>query len=406
MVWQAMKQSLRATGLALMLAPALLAPLSGPVAAQSSEFSPAAHVNGRVITAYELDQRIAMMQAFRQPGDLPTLALQSLIEDALRRQAAKAAGVSVAPDQVQAGMSEFAARAQLPIDQFLAELDKVGVASETLRDFVEAGLLWREAVRAHYGGVTITEAEIDRAIGAGAASGGETRLLLSEIVLPTDKDFDAMALANRIHETATTARAFSVAARDFSQAPTAPNGGQLGWIGVSALPPELAPTLQALKVGEMTVPLPLGQTVQLFFLRDISQAAGDAKAGNQVEYMSFAAPPGMALAPLSAGLDRCDDVYGLARGLPADSVQKVSLAEGAVPAGLRSALARLDPGESAVLPGPGGGEMLVMLCSRAPASAVPPSRDDIRGQLLNSRLNLLATAYLEELRSNAIITLQ
>ena len=47
-----------------------------------------------------------------------------------------------------------------------------------------------------------------------------------------------------------------------------------------------------------------------------------------------------------------------------------------------------------------------MLCSRKPASDLPPSRDDIANRLLNDRLGYLATGYLEELRANAIITVQ
>jgi peptidyl-prolyl cis-trans isomerase SurA len=404
MVYHATMQGLRAAALVLGL---LVTALSGPLAAKDSAFSAAARVNGRVITRFELDQRIALMSAFRQPGDLPQLAMQGLIEDALRREAAATLAVTVAPEEVQAGLTEFAARGKLTPEQFMDELDKAGVFPETMRDFVEAGLLWRAAVRARYSDRTrITEAEVDRAIGAGAASGGDLRLLLSEIVLPLETTPDALALAQRIRLTATNARTFSTAARNFSKAPTAGNGGQLGWLDVAALPPELAPSILALKVGEMTAPLTLGDTVQIFFLRDLSQGKGEAKGAAQVDYIRFFAPAGLDLAALAPALDRCDDVYGLARGLAPEAVQRATLAEAGLPGDLRAALSRLDPGETALLPGVGGAASLVMVCSRMPASQVPPSRDEVRGALLNDRLGLLATAYLEELRANAIITLE
>jgi hypothetical protein len=44
-----------------------------------------------------------------------------------------------------------------------------------------------------------------------------------------------------------------------------------------------------------------------------------------------------------------------------------------------------------------------MLCARAPHSEVPPSRDDIENDLLNRKLGLLAAAFMEKLRSEAII---
>lgn len=378
-----------------------------PLAAQDDGFSAAATVNAQVITRYELDQRIRMMTAFRQPGNIPELALNSLIDDALRRDAARQAEISAAPEEIQAGMAEFASRANMPIEKFLEELGKAGVAPETLRDFVEAGLLWRDVVRTKFRPTTrISEAEIDRAIGAGAASGGEKRVLLSEIILPLGTEVDAMALAQRIRQTATSSQSFSVAAKNFSKAPSANAGGQLGWIGTSALPPALAPTILALEVGQMTDPIVTDASVQLYFLRDVSQAEGEAKGASEVEYIQFFAPAGLDLAGLSKGLDTCDDVYDLARGFPPEVVQRATLSEAGLPGGLGATISRLDPGETAILTGEAGTASLVMLCRRAPASDFAPSRDDVANTLLNNRLGLLATAYLEELRSNAFITVK
>ena len=383
-------------GLAVALTVAL------PALAQEDGFAPAVTVNGRVISQYELRQRVLMMTLFRQPGDIPALALDSQIDDALRRDAAKRLEVAVSPEEIQGGMVEFAARANLPVEQFLEELAKGGVAVETLRDFVEAGLLWRGVVRARFSeGATVSPAEIDRAIGAGAGAGGDTRVLLSEIILPTGGTVDAMALAQRLKLTATTPQKFSMAAQDYSKASTARAGGQLGWIPVSALPPQIAPRILALKVGEVTDPIAIAGAVQLFLLRDISQAGGDAKGAPQVDYARFFAPAGSDIAALRRTLDTCDDLYDLGRALPAEAVQRATVIEAGLPGDIRAAIAGLDPGESAEVAGG-----LVMLCNRQPASDLPASRDDIANSLLNNRLGYLATGYLEELRSNAIITVQ
>ena len=389
--------------LSLMLRAVVLALLVAlPALAQEDGFAPAATVNGRVISQYEVRQRVLMMSIFRQPGDISALALQSLIDDALRRDAARRLDVAVSPDEVKGGMTEFAARANLPIEKFLEELAKGGVAPETLRDFVEAGLIWRGVVRARFASATqISAAEIDRAIGAGAGSGGDTRVLLSEIILPTGGEVDAMALARRLKLTATTPQRFSMAAQDYSKAPTARAGGQLGWISVAALPPQIAPRILALQVGEVTEPIVMTGAVQLFLLRDISQGEGDAKGAPMVDYARFFAPAGSDLAAMRASLDTCDDLFDLGRALPPEALQRATLAEAGLPADLRAAVVSLDPGETAILSG-----SIVMLCSRRPASDLPPSRDDIANRLLNDRLGYLATGYLEELRANAIITVQ
>ena len=381
---------------------ALMLAVTAPAIAQEDGFAAAAVVNGRVISQYELRQRVLMMSLFRQPGDIPALAMTSLIDDALRRDAARKLGVTVSPDEIKGGMTEFAARANLPVEKFLEELGKGGVAAETLRDFVEAGQLWRGVVRAKFAATTrISDAEIDRAIGAGAASGGDLRVLLSEIILPTGGAVDAMMLARRLKLTATTPQTFAMAAQDYSKAPSAKAGGQLGWIPVTALPPQIAALILALKVGEVTEPIAVTGAVQLFLLRDLSQGAGEVKGAAVVDYARLTAPAGSDLAAMRATLDTCDDLYDLGRGLPAEAIQRATVPEGSLPGDVGAALAALDPGESAVL-----GGSLVMLCSRAPAAEVAASRGDVSTNLLNGKLALLAFGYLEELRSNAIIKIQ
>ena len=377
-----------------------------PALAQEDGFAPAVFVNGRVISQYEVRQRVLFMSLLRQPGDITTLAVESLIDDALRRDAAKKLEVSVSPDEVKGGMIEFAGRAKLPIDDFMQALAKGGVAPETLRDFVEAGLLWRAVVRSKFSeSADISDAEIDRAIGAGAASGGEMRVLLSEIILPTGTDVDAMALAQRLKLTATTAPTFAMAAQNYSKAPSARAGGQLGWIPVSALPPAIAPRILALKIGDVTDPIPIQGAVQLFLLRDLSIGAGDAKGASEVEYAQFFAPSGTDLAAVMATLDTCDDLYDLAKGLPAETLQRATMPEGALPGALGSAIAGLDPGEATIV-ATANTPSVIMLCNRLPQSDLPASRDDVSSNLLNTKLGLLAGAYLEELRSNAIIKTQ
>ena len=146
--------------------------------------------------------------------------------------------------------------------------------------------------------------------------------------------------------------------------------------------------------------------VQLFLLRDLSQGEGEAKGAAQVDYARFFVPAGSDIATMRATLDTCDDLYDLGRFLPPEALERATLPEAGLPGDLRAALASLDPGESTVFPAASGVTSIVMLCSRRPGSEVPPSRDDVRANLLNGKLGLLAAAYLEELRSNAIIKIE
>jgi peptidyl-prolyl cis-trans isomerase SurA len=94
----------------------------------------------------------------------------------------------------------------------------------------------------------------------------------------------------------------------------------------------------------------------------------------------------------------------VAKGLPEDRLIRESQPQSAVGGDIGAVLATLDAGETSTRLSRNGWRVLVMLCSRGPAPDLQPEREVVREQLLNQRLSALADIYLEELRSEAIIT--
>lgn len=378
-----------------------------PVAAQNL-FAPRLIVNDRAITNFEVEQRTQMLRLFRAPGDLDEEAVKALVEDRLRMAAAKDLNIKATPDQIKAGMEEFAGRANLNAEQFLTALQQAGVSGQTFRDFVEAGLVWREVIRRKFGPkANITEAEIDRAI---AASNTNTalRVLISELVIPAPpgQEGRVMALARQLKSQIKTEGGFASAARRYSATATAGRGGRLDWMPISNLPPAIAPLVLGLAPGEVSDPVEMGGAVGLFQLRGIEEIQGAAPKSVSVDYAQYLLPSGKGAAENAAKLrskvDTCNDLYGLAKGQPEDRLVRKTQNLGEVPTNIAMELAKLDPNES-IDYASGGAHVLLMLCKREPVLDVPPSRDDIRSQLVNLRLGSLAQSYLEELRANAII---
>ena len=380
---------------------------TNPARAEGGLFSPAVTVNGTVITHFELAQRLAFLQALQQTGDLEQRALNDLIDDRLQMDAAKSFGITLGEPDVRAGMAEFAARANLSVEDFINAIAQAGVEPQSFRDFVKAGLVWRTVLRAQFGGrLTVAEAEIDRRIAQGGASGGPLRALLSELVLPDDGKSDAMALAVKIRAKMKSPTDFNNAARIFSKSSTAASGGALGWIDTTTLPPQVAQALSGLKSGDISPPVALQGAVAIYLVRDQSEGTGAVKGAMQVDYAVLRPASGLDLAKVQGQATDCAGLDVAARGLPEQALQRQTLAEAALPQALRGVLAGLDAGESAVVAGVGGASELVMLCSRLPQSQVPASRDDVRTALLNEKLALMSTAYLQELRAQAIIVQQ
>lgn len=379
------------------------------------------------------------------PGDPRAEAEKSLIEDRLRRQAARSDAITVSDAQISQGMGEFAARANLELDPFLQAIAEGGVDPESFRDFVHAGIAWREVVRARFvPKIRISEAEIDRATSVAAQRGAGPRVLLSEILIPITPSIavDAQALATELSSSIRSEAAFAAAARAHSAAASRDQGGQVDWIPLTNLPPQLRQVVVAMSNGQVSAPVPLPGAIALVRLRGLQQGGDIDPARVSVDYAVLTVAGGAeAAAHLRAEVDTCDDLYRVNRGAGAGTLLRETRAMAAVPADIAAELVRLDDNEVSPPLARGNAQVLVMLCRRsatvavnvlsAPeaaelagagsAPAVPfrigdvprinpdlgfgkgPTRAQLREELVNQRLGGLAEIYLARLRAEAII---
>ncbi len=296
-------------GLAQTFALAIIAGLFAlaPMATTAQNlFAPVAKVNDRVITAYELSQRMAFLTLLRAPGDIRELATKQLVNERLQLTAADTMGIVLKDELVEEGMSEFAGRVNMETPQFLTAIAQGGVAAETFRDFVSAGMIWREVARARFTGrINITEAEIDRAA-AGTASGSrQVSLEYAQYFIPGGQSSAALARAQKVR----------------------------------------------------------------------------------------------------LEVDTCDDLYTIAKGQPEDVLVRDVLSESEVPGDIARELAQLDDGEVSTALTRNSDQTLVflMLCGRTALLDEDISREEIRIQLSNQRLAVMANSYLEDLRADAYI---
>jgi peptidyl-prolyl cis-trans isomerase SurA len=379
--------------------------VTGPGLAQDI-VAPRLYVNDRAITTFEVEQRALFLRVLRAPGNPEDEALKALIEDRLRQTEAERLGLKLSEADFTAGMTEFAARANLTPEQFIDELGKAGIAAETLRDFISTGVLWRQAVRERFlGQVPVSENDIDRALEASARPRA-LQVLTSEIVIPAPEgeEASAMALAQELSDSLSGEGDFAAAARRYSAAPTAGAGGRLDWLPLANLPGEIGQKILALDAGEVSDPISVPGAVVLFMLRDVAEDQAAEPIAVTVEWAEFLVPDdAAAIAGIVAAADECNDLYGQANGLPEDRLTVTKGPLDGVPGDVALELARLDPGESSVALTRGGYRRMLMLCGREETLETPPTRDQIRERVINQKLEGLAEGYLEELRSAALI---
>ena len=393
---------LRALGLALVV--------SGPALAQ--DFSPVVVVNDGIVTGYELDQRIRLLDAFGTPGDLPDLARTQLVEERLKEQELERVGVSLTEESLGRALEDFATRADLSLAEFEAQLGSQGIAPETLRDYVEANVTWRDYIRARFGDrVEIAEEEVEQALAQEGAASAGIEVLLSEIILPAPpgQEGEAEALARQLSQIRSTAE-FEAAAREVSAVRSREQGGRLDWTPPSNYPAALQEILLGLAPGEVTPPLPLSGAVAVIQLRDVREADVPATQPELIDYALVRIPGGQSPEALveanriAAEAETCAELFGL--GLPDANILREEAAPAAIPQEVALDLARLDQGEITWGRTEQGGQVLVltMLCSRTyPLPEGAEDRDAVANVLRSERLEDYSDAIVADLRASATI---
>ncbi|WP_170328977.1 peptidylprolyl isomerase [Ruegeria arenilitoris] len=392
---------------------AMLSMTSPQVDAQSL-FSPAIKVNQDIITWYELSQRQQFLTALGAPGASEDEVRKALIDERLRRQVMRDAGIQAAPEDIQGGIDQFAARGQLSSDEFLQLLADQGVDRETVRDFVADQITWRDYVSSRFlSQARPSDDEINRAMGQ--TDGGGLQVLLSEIIIPVNQQTVAQAelLAEEISQLEGF-DSFSAAATQYSAATTRDNGGRLDWLNLSSLPPALQPVIIGLKNGDITQPLSLPNAIALFQMRGLREVATGTTSYSEIDYAIYNMPGGRSAdtlakaARLKEEIDTCDDLYGIAQDQPAEVLQRTQASPNEIPRDVALELAKLDLNEVSTALTRNNGQTLLflMLCTRTRDLGEETSRTDVANALTQQRLEAFADSLLAQLRAEATIVEQ
>jgi len=399
------------------LALVAFAALAGPVALAAQTYEPVIIVNEKAITQYELDQRARLLQALGAGGDTSALARSQLIDDRLRMALVERFELEASEEEILDGMEEFASRRQLELGQVLSEMDRLGIEEETLRAFVAVGLGWRNLVQARFRSLAqVSEQDLDNALNF-SNDPVQARVLLQELAVATREygETEATELADRLSRQLNRGGDFTAAVRRYSRAASAANDGRLDWLPVQNLPAPVATQVMALMPGEVSAPVPLGEGISIFKLRDIrfEQRAPAEVEKDVVTYYEVieplpadAAPRAVAAAQqrmnsTAARVELCRDLDAVVGDFGIGSGRSEPVRLGAVPARVQTVLKDMQAGEKEVIRD-SRGVVLVMLCARSGETS-PEEREELRRQLFSQRMNSFAQAFLQELRGEAVI---
>ena len=155
---------------------------------------------------------------------------EQLIDDRLRVSVARRLEIELSDEELQVGLENFAQARNLTTEQVSQALGGRGIADQSLIDFIEAQLIWRNVVQALFRArATPTEADLDAALDYAERAVQES-VLLQEIAMPfAERGEDAtLEIARRLSRELNRGGNFAAAASALLARVIGPERGAAG----------------------------------------------------------------------------------------------------------------------------------------------------------------------------------
>lgn len=385
-------------------------------------------VNGYVITGTDIDQRVALVTAASEAPvseeellRLRVQVLRNLIDETLKIQAAAGAELEVKREEVDQTYQQLAAQnfAAEPkkMDEYLAT---IGSSPASLKRQIEGEVAWENLLRRNIMPfVNVSADEVNDVLKRLEESRGTDEYRLGEIYLSATSENRAAVLANaqQIMTQLQGGGSFVAYARQFSEATTAVVGGDLGWVRLGQLPPQLASVARTLQTGQLNGPIEIPGGFSILYMINKRQvlSADPNEALLSLKQISITFEPGVSQAVAEArvaqfgayieALRGCADVEAGAAAVGAQVVSNDQIKAAGLPEQLRAIILNLQIGQTTPLfGGVEEGVRVLMVCGRDdPKDAGAPTFAAVMDQIEEERVNKRAQRYLRDLRNDAYI---
>ncbi|MEM7070707.1 MAG: peptidylprolyl isomerase, partial [Pseudomonadota bacterium] len=248
---------------------------------QSDENRIAAVVNSQIVTLLEVEERMNLLRVSKggaqlSPEEISSLrqdALNQLIDEVLQKEEAKKNNISITQEQINIQFESIAKGNSMSVKEFEDILKKQNVNSQTLKNRLHAQLAWLRLIQSELsrlGGVSAEE--IDDRVELLMQASGKPSKHLFEIFIPINtlnlKKLEA-DLKHLVNELRAGRANFKRIAATYSQAVSAAESGDIGWVLENQLPAQLSPVIKELSKGEISDPIKTLSGYYIFKVEDV-----------------------------------------------------------------------------------------------------------------------------------------
>lgn len=219
-------------------------------------------VNGEIISSEDVQNRTnAFMMSTKIPYNAQTKnmimqrVLNNAVDEKLKLQEAAKNGIAITDEEVSAQMRQFEKGNGIPSGQLNDILKEAKVSKATMQEQIKSDLAWVRLIRKKfYAEGTPTQKEINAMLEEAKQDLNTPKYMVSEIFIKKENAHDLSQLVDNLRHD----DRFELYAMQFSESPSAANGGNLGWVNTGKLASILEARLKKMNPGEISDPIMLG----------------------------------------------------------------------------------------------------------------------------------------------------
>lgn len=382
----------------------------------------AAIVDDKVITTYDVEQRLKFMlltggaqQVTQQMlQQLQARALRDLVEEDLKLLEADKYDVKVETKEIDDELRNMGAQNGLSLEDLEEALKAQGISISSMRQQIKSNIAWSNLVQGRFHSrVRVDDAEVDDTLKRMRDEASKEQFLVSEICIPVPDPSQAQAYYQgslQLIEQMRKGVPFAAVAQQFSACPSAAAGGDIGWVHAGELPKEIDQALRVLPQGAVTNPIPSEGAFMIMALRDKRPAVVPGEQSWTLAYVSAPASIGHNAALTDLQKVKSADVCATS-ALRLDLGPNVSIAHlenmklGDIDERFRDAVKDLDRGDLSGMIEADGAYHMVYVCDKDDGLGLP-SRQAIEDRIYGRQMGKISQQYLRDVERKTMVDIR
>ena len=381
-------------------------------------------VNDDIITTHDLDTRLRMLIPQGNIANIPkdqlpkarADVLKQLVDETLKLQVIDRINTHAIEQEVEEHLSRIEQMQNESPGTLHKKMKALGIHPEKYLRPIKAQIGWRKYVSNAFEHLSrVSEKDVEASI---RAHENKPRYMLSEIrilFMKPEHQKDAHKFSLNVISHLEKGAHFPEVVEQVSKAPSALNGGEIGWILESHLPEEIADTLRSLPINSLTPPiLNKDKTYYtIYLLKDKIIPGVTASPFIVGRQMTIKVPSGKDpqnyledLRKKFEAVTTCQEFYALEDQIPDAHfhiLEELRLSE--MSRDLQEALKDLPVGQSSkgIINGDDNTIVFFFVCNRYESSVPPEAKAEVSDILTNRKLTIYAEKAIRDLQRSSLI---